>query len=387
MADGRHGRPDGRDRPVGAEVQTPSSGRAPVVGAGAQWSRAACCWPGARVGGWRRGRPDAGDRDGRARCGRARARWSRRSPGWPSSLREGDRIGRAVGEAMPMPDAVVITGMGGSAMGGELLRSLIAGLCPVPITRVRGFGIPRWAGREDAGRVRQLLGQHRRDAVLRRAGARPARRPAGGRRGRAAGRAGRGVGRAVRAGAGRHAAAGGAGLPVRRHGRRVRRVRAGARRRRRARPPPASSRSTATRRASLGERLAATVPLVYGSRADGRGRLPLEDAAQRERQDARLQPRLPRARPQRDRRLGGRAARPVLGRRPARRVRGPGDAPDDRGDLRADRGDAALVEQVRGAGDSASARAFSMVAHGDWVSYHAALAAASTRCRSSGSAS
>src|SRR5436305_6206508 len=35
--------------------------------------------------------------------------------------------------------------MGGSAMGGELLRSLIAGLCPVPITRVRGFGIPRWA--------------------------------------------------------------------------------------------------------------------------------------------------------------------------------------------------------------------------------------------------
>jgi glucose/mannose-6-phosphate isomerase len=36
--------------------------------------------------------------------------------------------------------------------------------------------------------------------------------------------------------------------------------------------------------------------------------------------------------------------------------------------------DAALVEQVRGAGGSASARAFSMVAHGDWVSYHAALA-------------
>ena len=40
----------------------------------------------------------------------------------------------------------MITGMGGSAMGGELLRALIAGLCPVPITRVRGFGIPRWAG-------------------------------------------------------------------------------------------------------------------------------------------------------------------------------------------------------------------------------------------------
>jgi glucose/mannose-6-phosphate isomerase len=35
--------------------------------------------------------------------------------------------------------------------------------------------------------------------------------------------------------------------------------------------------------------------------------------------------------------------------------------------------DAVLVEQVEGRGDTAAARAFSMVAHGDWVSYHAAL--------------
>ena len=31
-------------------------------------------------------------------------------------------------------------------MGGELLRALVAGECPVPITRVRGFRIPHWAG-------------------------------------------------------------------------------------------------------------------------------------------------------------------------------------------------------------------------------------------------
>ena len=37
-------------------------------------------------------------------------------------------------------------------------------------------------------------------------------------------------------------------------------------------------------------------------------------------------------------------------------------------------GDAAFVEQVHGRGDTPAARAFSMVAHGDWVSYHAALA-------------
>jgi glucose/mannose-6-phosphate isomerase len=63
-----------------------------------------------------------------------------------SHLREGDRIGSEVGRHIELPQAVVITGMGGSAMGGELLRGLIASHCPVPITRVRGFGIPGWAG-------------------------------------------------------------------------------------------------------------------------------------------------------------------------------------------------------------------------------------------------
>ena len=36
--------------------------------------------------------------------------------------------------------------------------------------------------------------------------------------------------------------------------------------------------------------------------------------------------------------------------------------------------DAVLVEHVPGRGETAAARAFSMVAHGDWVSYHAAIA-------------
>jgi glucose/mannose-6-phosphate isomerase len=63
-----------------------------------------------------------------------------------TQLREGDRIGSEVGGGIPLPSAVVMTGMGGSAMGGELLRALITAHCPVPITRVRGFGIPGWAG-------------------------------------------------------------------------------------------------------------------------------------------------------------------------------------------------------------------------------------------------
>jgi glucose/mannose-6-phosphate isomerase len=38
------------------------------------------------------------------------------------------------------------------------------------------------------------------------------------------------------------------------------------------------------------------------------------------------------------------------------------------------RPDAAFVEEVSGVGDTVSGRAFSLVAYGDWVSYHAALA-------------
>jgi glucose/mannose-6-phosphate isomerase len=66
--------------------------------------------------------------------------------GLPEQLREGGRLGAAAASAVTPPTAIVFAGMGGSAIGGELLRGLIAGTCPVPITRVRGFGIPAFAG-------------------------------------------------------------------------------------------------------------------------------------------------------------------------------------------------------------------------------------------------
>jgi glucose/mannose-6-phosphate isomerase len=64
----------------------------------------------------------------------------------PDQLREGGRIGVAAGERLALPAAVVLAGMGGSAVGGELLRGIIAGACPVPVTRVRGFGLPTFVG-------------------------------------------------------------------------------------------------------------------------------------------------------------------------------------------------------------------------------------------------
>jgi glucose/mannose-6-phosphate isomerase len=66
--------------------------------------------------------------------------------GMAEQLRQGEAVGAAAGVGVALPGAVVIAAMGGSAMGGELLRALVAGECPVPITRVRGFRIPHWAG-------------------------------------------------------------------------------------------------------------------------------------------------------------------------------------------------------------------------------------------------
>jgi glucose/mannose-6-phosphate isomerase len=66
--------------------------------------------------------------------------------GLADQLRQGERIGAEAGRRLRPPSAVVIAGMGGSAMGGELLRALVAADCPVPMTRVRGFGVPAWAG-------------------------------------------------------------------------------------------------------------------------------------------------------------------------------------------------------------------------------------------------
>jgi glucose/mannose-6-phosphate isomerase len=66
--------------------------------------------------------------------------------GMAEQLRVGEQVGAEAGARVALPGAVVIAAMGGSAMGGELLRALVAGECPVPITRVRGFRVPHWAG-------------------------------------------------------------------------------------------------------------------------------------------------------------------------------------------------------------------------------------------------
>ena len=188
-----------------------------------------------------------------------------RGDGRPAAGGRADRreAGRRLGQ---VPSAVVIAGMGGSAMGGELLRALVAGDCPVPVTRVRAFGLPSWAGPGTLVVCVELLRRHGRDAGLRRPGA-----PSGRGACSASGWAARSAERAeawsapfaqVPGGLHPRAALGylfgamaGAfatcGLARRRHRRRVR-----------AEGAAACDREAA---ADLGRRLARTVPLIYGT--------------------------------------------------------------------------------------------------------------------------
>ena len=49
-----------------------------------------------------------------------------------------------------VPDAVLVAGMGGSAIGGDLLRALARAAAPVPVVVQRSYRLPAWVGAETA---------------------------------------------------------------------------------------------------------------------------------------------------------------------------------------------------------------------------------------------
>ncbi len=55
-----------------------------------------------------------------------------------------------LGQTLPPPVSsglrqVIISGMGGSAIGADLLAAFIAPICPVPVFVQRDYGLPAWA--------------------------------------------------------------------------------------------------------------------------------------------------------------------------------------------------------------------------------------------------
>lgn len=47
------------------------------------------------------------------------------------------------------PRAVVVAGMGGSGIAGHVLQAAAGPECPIPVERVRGWGLPAWVGADD----------------------------------------------------------------------------------------------------------------------------------------------------------------------------------------------------------------------------------------------
>jgi glucose/mannose-6-phosphate isomerase len=72
--------------------------------------------------------------------------------GFPAHCREGWELGGAWAAAAgpETPAALVVAGMGGSAMAGDLVRGLLARDLPFPLIVVRDYVLPGWVGRDAA---------------------------------------------------------------------------------------------------------------------------------------------------------------------------------------------------------------------------------------------
>ena len=70
-----------------------------------------------------------------------------------AQVREGWRAGQEAGVGQVADDgrprAIVVLGMGGSAIAGDVLASVAGTSCPVPISTVRSYTLPGWVGAAD----------------------------------------------------------------------------------------------------------------------------------------------------------------------------------------------------------------------------------------------
>jgi len=68
--------------------------------------------------------------------------------GFPEQCAEAIAIGRGAKVRLARPSEIVVTGLGGSAIGGDLLRSYVAGECPLPIFVSRSYDLPAFVGKD-----------------------------------------------------------------------------------------------------------------------------------------------------------------------------------------------------------------------------------------------
>jgi len=66
----------------------------------------------------------------------------------PDQVEEAWRISRAVKLPWPDPRSVAVLGMGGSAIGGDLVKGIWSDRLRVPLEVIRGYDLPAWVDRE-----------------------------------------------------------------------------------------------------------------------------------------------------------------------------------------------------------------------------------------------
>jgi len=66
---------------------------------------------------------------------------------FPNQIREAARIGKELNFTFDKERVsnIIFAGMGGSAIGGDVVSSLVEHECPIPITVVRNYTLPAWA--------------------------------------------------------------------------------------------------------------------------------------------------------------------------------------------------------------------------------------------------
>jgi glucose/mannose-6-phosphate isomerase len=68
--------------------------------------------------------------------------------GFPDQLEEAWRISRGIELPWAAPRAVAVLGMGGSAIGGDLVKGIWSDRLTAPVEVVRGYDLPAWVDRE-----------------------------------------------------------------------------------------------------------------------------------------------------------------------------------------------------------------------------------------------
>ena len=93
-----------------------------------------------------------------------------------------DALWRARSADIPqrdLPGGLVVCGMGGSAIGGDLAVAALGDRATRPIRTVRGYGLEPWTPPDTLVLCASYSGQHRGDARLLRGGRRRGRRARG----------------------------------------------------------------------------------------------------------------------------------------------------------------------------------------------------------------